>query len=145
MKKKLFHTSTEWTPTILRTVLGLVIAAHGAQKLLGWFGGFGFQASMNYFTETMQFPTIMGIAIILLESVGAVALILGLGTRILSALFIGLAIGILVIHIPNGFFMNWFNNHAGEGYEFFLLWIAMATTLVITGGGRYSIDQKLAE
>lgn len=145
MKKKLFHTSTEWTPTILRTVLGLVIAAHGAQKLLGWFGGFGFQASMNYFTETMQFPTIMGIAIILLESVGAVALILGLGTRILSALFIGLAIGILFIHIPNGFFMNWFNNHSGEGYEFFLLWIAMATTLVITGGGRYSIDQKLAE
>lgn len=143
MKATIFKTNNDIAPTILRVVLGVVIAAHGAQKLLGWFEGFGFISSMNYFTGTMGFPYILGLFIITLESIGAIALIVGFGTRLLSLAFLFLALGILSIHIPNGFFMNWFNNHAGEGYEYFLLWIAMASTLIITGGGRFSVDRYI--
>jgi putative oxidoreductase len=144
MKKLIFQTSSNLSPAILRVVLGLVIAAHGAQKLLGWFDGYGFTGTMTFFTSTMKFPWLLGLLIILLESFGAIALVAGFGTRILGLAFAILAAGIATIHFQNGFFMNWFGNHAGEGYEYFVLWIAMAITLMFTGGGRYSVDEAIA-
>jgi putative oxidoreductase len=143
MKKMIFQTRSDIGPAILRVVLGFVIAAHGAQKLLGWFDGYGFTATMTYFTETMHFPWLLGFLIILLESIGAIALVAGLGTRILALTFTCLAAGISIIHIKNGFFMNWFGNNGGEGYEYFLLWIAIAVTLTLTGGGKYSVDEVI--
>jgi putative oxidoreductase len=144
MKKLIFQTSPDLSPVILRVVLGVVIAAHGAQKLLGWFDGYGFAGTMTFFTSTMKFPWLLGLLIILLESFGAIALVVGFGTRILGLAFAILATGIATIHFQNGFFMNWFGNHAGEGYEYFVLWMAMAITLMFTGGGRYSVDQAIA-
>ena len=144
MKNKLVTTSTAWSTTILRIVLGIVVFPHGAQKLLGWFGGYGFGGSMNYFTDTVGLPWIVGFIVIVLEFFGAIALILGFATRIIAALYIGIAIGIIFTSsIQHGFFMNWFGNQGGEGYEYFLLWIGMAIALVITGGGKYSIDKLL--
>ena len=144
MKNKLLTTSTAWSTTILRIVLGIVVFPHGAQKLLGWFGGYGFAGSMTYFTVTVGLPWIVGFIVIVLEFFGAIALILGFATRIIAALYIGIAIGIIFTSsIQHGFFMNWFGNQRGEGYEYFLLWIGMAIALVITGGGKYSIDKLL--
>jgi len=144
MKNKLLATSDSWTPAILRVLLGLVVFPHGAQKLLGWFGGYGFEGTMKYFTGTVGLPWIIGFFVIILEFFGALALIAGIGTRIIAGAYIVLAAGIVFTsHIQNGFFLNWFGKQAGEGYEFFLLWIAIAAALFMSGAGKYSLD-KLA-
>ena len=144
MKKLIFTTSGSYAPLMLRVFLAVVIFPHGAQKLFGWFGGYGFEGSMAYFTDTVGLPWIIGLLTILLESVGALALIAGLATRFFAAAYAFLAIGIMfTTHIEYGFFMNWFGNQAGEGFEYFLLWIGMAAALMVTGGGKYSIDSIL--
>ncbi|GAB3175225.1 DoxX family protein [Telluribacter humicola] len=144
MKKLLFSTNDSSAGLILRVSLGAVVFAHGAQKLLGWFGGYGFSGTMDFFTNTMHLPWIVGLAVILLESVGAIALIAGLATRPLALAYTFLSVGIMVTsHIEWGFFMNWFGNQGGEGIEYFLLWLGMAAALVSTGSGTFSLDRLL--
>ena len=144
--KKIFETNESWAPLVLRVFLTLVIFPHGVQKLLGWFGGFGFSGTMSFFTDTMDFPWLLGLFIILLESVGAIILLAGLGTRILALFFAILGLGIVLSsHIQHGFFMNWFGNQSGEGYEYFLLWLGIAGALILTGGGKYSLDMLLMQ
>lgn len=142
MKNRLFKTTESYTPLILRVFLALVVFPHGMQKLLGWFGGYGFSGTMEFFTETIELPWIIGFLVIILESIGAVALIIGIGTRLVAFSYMFLALGILFTsHIQNGFFMNWFGTQSGEGYEYFILWIGMALALIISGGGKYAIDR----
>lgn len=144
MKQKLFNTSDSWTMTIIRSILGLVIFPHGAQKLLGWFGGYGFNGTMNFFTGTVGLPWIIGFLVIMIEFFGSLALIVGFGTRIIAASYIALAIGIMFTsHIQNGFFINWYGNQAGEGFEYFILWIGMSIPLFLDGGGKYAADRLL--
>lgn len=144
MKNKIFGTSESFAPLVIRIMLGIVVFPHGAQKLLGWFGGYGFSGTMGFFTDTVGLPWLIGFLVILLESIGAIALIAGIASRIIAVSYLLLALGIILSsHIQHGFFMNWFGNQAGEGYEYFLLWIGMAASLTITGAGKYSIDGKL--
>jgi putative oxidoreductase len=144
MKQKIFQTDDSWTPLILRIFLGLVVFPHGAQKLFGWFGGYGFSGTMSFFTGTVGLPWAVGLLVILLESVGAVALMAGIATRLIVINYILLAIGIVFSsHIENGFFMNWFGNQAGEGYEYFLLWIGLSIGLTISGSGKFSVDKDI--
>ena len=144
MKNAIFNTSNSYAPLAIRLMLGLVVFPHGLQKLMGWFGGYGFSGTMEFFTETMGLPWIIGFLVIILESIGAIALIAGLAIRPIAASFVVLALGILFTsHLQHGFFMNWYGNQQGEGYEFFLLWIGMAISLVITGSGKYSVDRSL--
>ncbi|QNA43480.1 DoxX family protein [Lacibacter sediminis] len=126
----------------LRILLGLVVFPHGAQKLFGWFGGYGFTGTMQYFTGTVGLPWIIGFLVIMLESIGAIALIAGLGTRAIAAAYIILAVGIVFTsHVQHGFFSNWFGNQKGEGFEYFLLWIGMALALLMIGGGQYAVER----
>jgi putative oxidoreductase len=142
----LFATRNDWTGLILRLTLGLIIFPHGAQKLLGWFGGYGFSGTMQYFTNDLHLPWIIGFLVILLESLGALLLIAGLGSRLIAGLMVPLLIGIIVTaHLEDGFFMNWFGNQKGEGYEYFLLAIGIALAVVINGAGKYSLDQVIAK
>ena len=146
MKNRIIKTSNSWTPFLLRLMVGIVIFPHGAQKLMGWYGGYGFEGTMQFFTETVGLPWIVGFSVILIEVFGSIAIILGLTTRIFAFSYIGLAIGIMFSrHVQYGFFMNWFGNQGGEGFEFFLLWIAIAISLLITGGGRYSVDKEFIQ
>jgi len=143
MKNKLFDTTDSWTFTVLRIILGLVIFPHGAQKLLGWFGGYGFTGTMNFFTETVGLTWIIGVLVIILESFGAIALVAGAGTRIIAASYIILALGIMFSsHVQHGFFINWSGSQSGEGFEYFILWIALSIALLINGGGKYSVDKS---
>lgn len=143
MKNRIFYTSESLAPLVIRIMLGIVVFPHGAQKLLGWFGGYGFSGTMGFFTDTMGLPWLIGFLVILLESIGTIALITGLATRIMAVFYLLLALGIVFTsHIQHGFFMNWFGNQQGEGYEYFILWIGMAISLIITGAGNYSIDRK---
>lgn len=144
MLRQLIATEEKLSPTVLRIMLGLVILPHGAQKLLGWFGGYGFAGTMHHFTQNMEIPFIFALLAILAESFGALGLIVGLGTRI-AALGVGATIGVAALfHVQNGFFMNWFGNQAGEGFEYHLLVVGMALALVIAGGGKWSLDALLA-
>jgi len=139
--KKIFQTNESTALTISRVMLGLVLFPHGAQKLLGWFGGYGFNATMGFLTGGMNLPWIIAFLVIIIEFFGALALILGIGTRIISVAVIFLFAGIIFTsHGQNGFFMNWGGKQAGEGFEYHLLVIAMAITLLIGGAGKWSVD-----
>ncbi|MDT0644833.1 DoxX family protein [Zunongwangia sp. F363] len=140
----LFTSINSWIPFILRLGLGIVILPHGCQKLLGWFGGYGFNGTMDYFTGTMNLPWIIGFLVIILEVFGVIFLIAGFFTRLWAFSLTVLAIGIILSsHIPHGFFMNWYGEQSGEGYEYFILWITISIALTVTGGGKFSLDNKL--
>lgn len=141
---KIFETSNNLSSTVIRLTLSLVLWPHGAQKLLGIFGGFGFTNSMKYFTDTVNLPWIIGLIVILIEFAGTIALALGFATRIVAALIIPLFLGIIITHhLQAGFFMDWFgaNPKGFEGIEFDLLMIGLAISLIISGGGKFSIDR----
>jgi putative oxidoreductase len=142
--QKLFQTSNSLGPTVLRVFLGCIIWAHGAQKLLGWFQGFGFEGTMYYFTEMRGLPAIIGFLVIVTEFFGSIFLIAGVLTRVWSAAMVVLMASIIIsTHWQYGFFMNWTGSAKGEGFEFFLLAMGMAASLTITGAGRFSIDAAL--
>ena len=145
MLTKILATRNDFAATALRIFLGLVILPHGLQKVFGWFGGFGFTGTMHHFTETMGIPYLLALLAIIAESAGAAALIAGFLTRI-SAFGVGItiAVGALMVHLDNGFFMNWFGNQAGEGFEYHLLVVGMALALMISGGGSFSVDRLIS-
>ena len=133
-------------PVILRLTLAAAIFPHGAQKLLGWFGGYGFQGTMGFFTGAMGLPWLLALGVILIEFFAPLMLVLGVGTR-LAALGLGtvMTTAMLMVHIHNGFFMNWFGTQKGEGIEYFLLVIGLALALIVSGGGRWSVDRTLGK
>ena len=139
--KYLFQTNDNFSYWVPRVILGCVFLPHGAQKLFGWFGGFGFTNTMTYFTQTAGLPWIIAFLIIMGESLGSLGLIVGFFTRLSALGLICIMVGaITTVHIPNGFFMNWFGKQAGEGFEYHLLVIGMSIPLLISGGGKYSVD-----
>jgi len=145
MFKKLVSTSNDLTLTILRIVLGVVFFAHGAQKLLGWFGGYGLTATLGFFTQ-LGMPAPVVYLIIATEFFGGLGLIVGFLTRIPALGIACLMVGaIFLVHLPNGFFMNWANNQKGEGIEFHLMAIAMAAVLLLRGAGPFSVDRALTK
>ncbi|MBI3356776.1 MAG: DoxX family protein [Nitrospirae bacterium] len=144
--RALLQTDDSWTGPILRLSLGLVMFPHGAQKLLGWYGGFGFEGTMGFFTQQMGMPWLIAFLVIIGESLGSVALLAGLLTRFTAASFVVIMLGaITMVHLPHGFFMNWFGKQQGEGYEYHLLVIGIAAALLVTGAGRWSVDRAIAE
>ena len=146
MFNTLFSANGDWVGLVLRLTIGLILFPHGAQKMLGWFGGYGFSGTMGFFTGTAGLPYIVGLAVILLEFGGSLLLVAGLGTRVIALGIIGLMIGIILTsHLPNGFFMNWYGSQPGEGYEYHLLVIGLAAALLIEGAGRYSMDGLIAQ
>jgi putative oxidoreductase len=146
MFRALLATQNEFSLTIARLFLGIVIFMHGAQLMLGWFGGFGYAGSMQFFTQTLHIPVLFAWLAIMSQFIGAIALIVGLFTRIAA---IGIAIDMLVaifkIHIHVGFFMNWYGTLKGEGYEYHLLALALCLVLMARGGGALSIDGAVYE
>ena len=142
--KKIFQTNESNATTIIRIVLGVILFPHGAQKMLGWFGGYGFDGTMSFLTGTAGLPWIMAFLVIAIEFFGAISLIVGFATRIVAVGIISLFAGIVFTsHLQNGFFMNWAGNLKGEGYEYHLLIIGMAIALLVSGGGKWSIDYVL--
>jgi putative oxidoreductase len=146
MFKKLTATTDDPVLTILRLVLGIVFFFHGAQKMLGWFGGYGFSGTMNFFTHNMGIPAVFAFLAIAAEFFGSLGLILGLLTRVAaSGIIVNMVVAVVMVHYANGFFMNWFGNQKGEGYEYHLLTIAVALAIVIRGAGAFSIDRMIGD
>ncbi|MFO0777262.1 MAG: DoxX family protein [Nitrospira sp.] len=140
-----FKTDDSWGGLILRVGLGSVIFAHGAQKMFGWFGGSGYEGTMGFFTQKMGLPWLVAFLVIIGESLGSLGLIAGFLTRFTAASFIVIMIGaIATVHWPQGFFMNWFGQQQGEGYEYHLLVVVMSAALVVIGGGKWALDGLIA-
>jgi putative oxidoreductase len=130
--------------TVLRIALGVVILPHGLQKTVGWFGGYGFGATMDAFVSG-GIPAFFAFLAIAAESAGAIGLITGFTTRIAA---FGIGVTMLVasqMHKVNGFFMNWTGQQKGEGIEFHILAIGVAIALMIGGAGRFSLDRLLSK
>lgn len=138
--KSLTTNRMNYAPLISRVLLGAVMFPHGAQKLFGWFGGFGFEGTMGYFTGTAGLPWIVGFLVILIESIGSLFLIAGLASRLMALSMTGIALGIIATSHHDYFFMNWFGSQPSEGYEFFLLMIGLGISVTISGGGAWSVD-----
>ncbi len=140
----LIATPADAAATLARVALGAMIVPHGMQKLFGSFGGYGFAGTMEFFTGTMGFPYILGLAAIFAEFFGGVALLVGFCGRVAAALVgITMLVAALSSHLANGFFINWSGTQKGEGIEFFILAVALACIVVLRGSGAWSVDRLL--
>jgi putative oxidoreductase len=145
MIRKLIATDNDTATAILRLVLGVIFFAHGAQKMLGWFGGYGFTGTMGFFTGAMHIPAVFAFLAIAAEFFGGLGLIFGLLTRIASlGIFCNMIVAVAMIHGQFGFFMNWTGAQKGEGYEYHLLVLATTAFLMIRGAGAVSFDRLLS-
>jgi putative oxidoreductase len=143
MLSSLLHTNDDIGLFIARISLGIVILPHGLQKLLGLLGGAGFSGTVGFFVGS-GLPSAVAILIIIAESFGALGLILGLFSRLAAFGITLIMLGaIFMVHIQNGFFMNWFGNQAGEGFEYHLLALGLSLVVLIKGGGKWSVDKMI--
>lgn len=141
----LSKTNDSAAPLLARLTLGLVMFPHGAQKTLGWFGGYGYTGTMGYFTGTLYIPALFAFLAIAAEFAGALALITGLFSRV-AAFGIAAVMGVaLSMHYANGFFMNWTGQQKGEGFEYHLLALGLALIVIIYGAGKASLDRVIAQ
>lgn len=122
---------------VARVFLGIVMFPHGAQKMLGWFGGNGFSATMGFF-GSMGIPPVFAFLAIFAEFFGALGLIFGFLTRV-AAFGIGMVmlVAMTAVHLPNGFFAQ------QNGIEFTLILFGIALAVMIKGAGRWSLDELL--
>jgi putative oxidoreductase len=143
MLRKFLSTDNDPTALVTRLALGLVFFPHGAQKVLGWWGGNGASATIQGFAK-MGLPPVVTVLVMAAEFGGALLLILGFLTR-LAALGIGcvMAGALFLVHAKVGFFMNWAGMQKGEGYEYHILALGLAIALLIKGGGALSVDRAL--
>ena len=145
MLRKLFNTKDDFGLTVIRLVLGAVMFAHGAQKMLGWFGGYGFSGTMGFFENQMHVPAPLAFLAIAAEFFGGIGLLLGLFGRVAAfGVAVNMAVAILTVHLPNGFFMNWAGTQKGEGYEYHLLVLAITAVIMVKGSGALSVDRVAA-
>ncbi len=145
MLRWLIETDGEWVLMLVRVVLGVVFFAHGAQKLLGWFGGPGLGATLRTFHDQLRIPAVLTCLAIAAEFFGGLGLIVGLLTRVAAfGVAVTIAVALLTVHLKNGFFLNWFGEKPGHGIEYHLLVIALAAVLMVKGAGPFSIDAALS-
>jgi putative oxidoreductase len=143
--KGVLRTENDITLTIARLVLGIVFVAHGSQKALGWFGGYGFHATMDAFTHQMGIPALFAFLDIMAEFLGGIGLILGLLTRIAAfGIACVMLVAVVMVHFRFGLFMNWAGSQKGEGIEYHLLALAITIVLMVKGGGALSVDSAIS-
>ncbi len=143
--KLLCKTNSSFAPLLARLTLGIVMFPHGAQKMLGWFGGYGFTGTMHFFTQQMHIPAPLAFLAIMAEFAGSIGLILGCLSRVAAfGIATNMVVAIFTVHIHNGFFMNWNGNQKGEGFEYHLLAIGLALIVVFYGAGKASLDALIA-
>jgi putative oxidoreductase len=140
----LLRTDEAFSSLILRLMLATVFFPHGAQKVFGWFGGPGFSGTLVGFTDKAGIPWVLALMAVMAEFLGPPALAAGLLTRLAAfGLVVNMVVCALMNHVKNGFFMNWFGNQPGEGFEYHLLVVAIGIALMIQGGGKWSLDGRM--
>ena len=146
MFRKLINTTGDPVIAILRLILGVVFFAHGAQKTLGWFGGYGFSGTMGFFTNAMHIPAPLAFLAICAEFLGGIGLIVGLFSRVAAfGIACNMLVAVVMVHRHFGLFANWAGDQKGEGIEYHLLALAIALAIMIKGSGAFSIDRALSK
>jgi putative oxidoreductase len=141
MLQKLIRTRDDTALAVIRITLGIVMFAHGSQKMLGWFGGYGFSGTMGMFENQMHIPAPFAFLAIAAEFFGGIGLLLGLLGRVAAlGITVNMLVAIATVHLPNGFFMNWSGQQKGEGFEYHLLVLAITTVVMVYGSGAWSVD-----
>ncbi len=143
--RSLIRTQGDAAGLIARLGLAVVMFPHGAQKVLGWWGGPGLHAAYQMFTAQMHIPGFFAGCAIAAEFLGAIALFFGVLSR-LAAAAIGfeMLVAVALVHWKFGFFMNWMGQAKGEGFEYHLLLFALVAVVLVKGGGLYSFDRLLS-
>lgn len=142
--QRFLATEKDGSATVARLALGLVMLPHGLQKTLGWFGGYGFEGTMGFLTGAVGLPWLIALLVVLAESAGALALVLGFGGRLMAAGIAAVMVGAAATaHVANGFFMNWSGQQKGEGFEYHILAVALALVVMLKGSGAASVDRLL--
>lgn len=145
MLQKLIRTRDDAALAAIRIALGVVMFAHGSQKMLGWFGGFGFSGTMGFFENQLHIPAPLAVLAIAAEFFGGIGLLLGLLGRVAAlGIAVNMVVAILTVHLPNGFFMNWTGQQKGEGFEFHILVLAVTTAVMLHGSGAWSVDYAIS-
>jgi putative oxidoreductase len=139
-------TNGDLAPFVIRLTLAIVMFPHGAQKVLGWFGGQGLTGTINAFTQYLHIPLVFVLLAIAAEFLGPIGLLFGLLTRVAAfGIGIEMIVAAYMNHVKNGFFMNWSGKQAGEGFEYHVLVVGICIALMIAGAGRWSVDRQLAD
>jgi putative oxidoreductase len=143
----LFATYPSWSLLVIRLALGIIFFAHGAQKVLGWFGGYGLKGTIGYFQQALKIPPALTIMAALTEFLGGAALIVGFLARPVGVgLIILMLVAVAKAHWANGFFINWsLQPGKGHGFEMNFALMAMALAVLIGGAGILSIDRMIYE
>ena len=143
MIQQLLYTEADYVTCFLRLIAGIIIFPYGMQKLLGWFkdfgGGVGIKASLEKFREK-NIPLFFAWLVIIGQSFGSIALIIGFSGRVAAAGNFIIFAGALVNHLPDGWVMNWTGRKRGEGIEYFIMLLAILLVIIIKGSGAFSID-----
>jgi putative oxidoreductase len=127
---------------VLRVTGAVVLWPHGAQKVLGIFGGYGLSGTVAGLSH-MGIPVALVYVVIAVEFLGPIALLLGVLTRLAAlGIAVDMAVAAYMVHLPNGFFMNFAGNQKGEGIEYFIYAVGIALALVIAGSGRIALLPK---
>jgi putative oxidoreductase len=140
MIEVLLHTNADWVLTMTRLFLGVIFFAHGAQKMLGWFGGPGLHATLQTFTQHLRIPAPIAFLVLSAELFGGLGLIVGLLSRIDAVGIVLAMLGAATVHYRNGLFMDWYGNQKGHGIEYHLLAIALGLVVIFKGAGAFSMD-----
>lgn len=140
----LLETNGDWVLTLARVILGVVFFAHGAQKLLGWFGGHGLNATIGMFRDQLGIPAPLAYLAIAAEFFGGLGLIVGFLARVAAVgVAVTMAVAMVKVHLQHGFFLNWFGDKQGHGFEYHLLALALALVVIVHGAGAFSLDRAL--
>lgn len=140
LAQRVLDTDAGWGTVALRVPAGIIFAAHGAQKLFGWFGGYGLEGTGQWMDSIGLAPGyLMALLAGAAEFFGGLALIAGLLVRpAAAALAVAMVVAIFSVHIDKGLFV------AKNGYEFALALLAITVALVFSGAGRGSVDRVLS-
>jgi putative oxidoreductase len=145
MLLKLLSTPNDLTLTLARVILSMIFFAHGSQKMFGFFGGRGVAGTIAIFEQTMGIPAPLTVLAMTAEVFGAIGLFFGLFSRVAaSGVLVVMIVAPFANHLYPNFFMNWQGRQMGEGYEYHLLAIALIVTVLVRGGGAFSLDRLIA-
>ena len=140
----LFSTDPDWTLTAIRVIPGVVFFAHGAQKVLGWFGGAGLKQTLRTMHEFLGLPVPLAFVAVMSEFLGGLGLIVGLLSRVAAVgICLTMLSAIALVHWRFGLFMNWLGDRKGHGFEYHLLAIGLTIAIIVRGSGALSLDRLL--